>query len=125
MIKIYTVIWFSSVVLLQVMAFAKSTGVRPLAVANDLKSELARYTLRAYENRDKMFYSRCYSPRSPMEECRYPLSSTFLATVKLGMLLGSLGNVPFAYRECLTPSTLNGYYRCISRPERRIRRGIK
>lgn len=52
MIKIYTVIWFSSVVLLQVMAFAKSTGVRPLAVANDLKSELARYTLRAYENRE-------------------------------------------------------------------------
>lgn len=47
-------------------------------------------------------------------------------TIPAGMMFSDGSpNAPFAYRECLTPSTLNGYYRCISRPERRIRRGIK
>jgi hypothetical protein len=49
-----------------------------------------------------------------------------LETIPAGMMFSDGSpNAPFAYRECLTPSTLNGYYRCISRPERRIRRGIK
>ena len=47
-------------------------------------------------------------------------------TVPVGMEFSDgYPSAPFAYRECLTPPTPVGYYRCISRPERKTRRGIK
>ena len=54
----YGIVWLSLVVVLSCSAFAVSHGktaesaVRPLLVAPDMKAEMARYSLRAYENCD-------------------------------------------------------------------------
>ena len=117
MIRICAAMLPLSVALLQMTAFAASrvnaptSNVRPLAVSAEVKSEMARYSLRAYENCNptNAVQALLFTPK--------PVGMNPLPMVVYIPGCGELGDVSMQFRqraifECVTLAAFQEKYPC-------------